>query len=145
MTRFGLASYLNENTILRAARETGEAGGSSGSDQRDTKTELDLEIRFELGKLGLGFALESGTNGDKLVESSIVRRTHARLEHAVGPIGRASAGISIVDQELGSETSSNLGLRYDFDNASVMLQYEIFTKVGEIKENVTTAEVSIKF
>jgi len=105
------------------------------------KTELGLEIRFELGKLGLDFAVE----GEKGEPSSTVRRTRATLEHAVGPIGRASAGIAIVDQELGRETASNLGIRYDFDDASVALRYEILTKVGEVTENVTTAEVSIKF
>lgn len=144
LTRVGLASYLNENTILKAARETGEGGGTSGGEQRDVKTELDLEIRFELGKIGLGFAIESGADG-QVDSSSTVRRTRATLEHAVGPIGRASAGFSIVDQAQGAETSSNVGLRYDFENASVMLQYEILTKVGEVRENVTTAEVSIKF
>lgn len=139
-TRLGLASYLNENTVLRAAREVESgADGSAGDAQ---KSELDLEIRFELGKLGLGFAVESDKKG---APASTVRRTHATLEHAVGPIGRATAGFSLVDQEMGSEASSNLGLRYDFDDASVMLRYEIFTKVGEVKENVTTAEVSIKF
>jgi len=144
VTRVGLASYLNENTILKAARETGEGSGAGSGEQRDVKTELDLEIRFELGKIGLGFAIESGAAGSE-DRSSTVRRTQARVEHAVGPIGRASAGFSIVDRAVGAETSSNVGLRYDFENASVMLQYEILTKVGEPPENVTTAEVSIKF
>lgn len=145
LTRLGVESRLGENAILRAARETGEGPSASGGETRD-KTEVDLEIRFELGKLGVGFALESAGNGSGSAGgSSSIRRTHARIEHAVGPIGRASAGFSIVDQEVGNETSSNVGIRYDFDNASVMLQYEIFTKVGEVPENVTTAEVSIKF
>lgn len=144
VTRLGLASYLNENTILKAARETGEGSGAGSGEQRDVKTELDLEIRFELGKIGLGFAIESGATGSE-DSGSTVRRTRAMVEHAVGPIGRASAGFSIVDRAVGAETSSNVGLRYDFENASVMLQYEILTKVGEAPENVTTAEVSIKF
>ena len=140
-TRLGLESYLNENTVLRAAREVGR-GMEGGEESEADKTEVDLEIRFELGKLGLGVAVESDKKG---LPTSIVRRTHATLEHAVGPIGRASAGFSVVDQEKGSETSSNLGIRYDFNDASVVLRYEIFTKVGEVPENVTTAEVSIKF
>lgn len=141
-TRWGLASYVDDYTIVRAARELSRVDGGEGDEPAVLdKTELGLEIRFELGKLGLDFAVE-GAKGEP---SSTVRRTRATLEHAVGPIGRASAGIAIVDQELGRETASNLGIRYDFDDASVALRYEILTKVGEVTENVTTAEVSIKF
>ncbi len=108
-------------------------------------TAVDLEVRFDEGKVSLGYVLENVKDRPGSSSSGSVRTASASVEHTVGPIGRASAGFSIVDQVEGSETSSNLGVRYDFDDTSLSLRYEIFTKIGDVHGNVTTAEVSIKF
>lgn len=129
---------LRREHVLRPPEEEGAKADVSGA-----TTEVDLSFSLQKGVVSLGYALEDvGEAGGK---SRPLRAASASVEHAVGPVGKALAGFSIVEQESGSETSSNIGVRYDFDDASVMLKYEIFTKPGEVTGNVTTAEVSIKF
>ncbi len=129
---------LRRERILRSPKEEGAKGESPG-----VTTEVDVSFALDKGLVSLGYALEDV--GEAGGESRPLRSASASVEHAVGPIGKALAGFSIVEQEAGSETSSNIGVRYEFDDASVMLKYEIFTKPGEVTGNVTTAEVSIKF
>lgn len=131
---------LRRQHILRIPEDPeGEMSTSA-----DVTTAVDVRFSLDKGVLSLGYTLEdvaeeAGGSGRPL------RAASASLEHAVGPIGRALAGFSIVEQEKGSETSSNIGVRYDFDDASVLLKYEVFSKPGEVTGNVTTAEVSIQF
>lgn len=129
-------------SLRRLQRSGSEANGSTSITGDGDSTTLDLEVHFDRGKVSLGYTLE---NVKDVEVNRPVRTTSASLEHAVGPVGRARAGFSIMELEEGSEISSNLGLRYDFEDASLSLQYEIFNKLGDIRENVTTAEVSIKF
>lgn len=131
---------LRRQHILRAPEDP----ESEKSLSTDVTTEVGVRFSLDKGVLSLGYTLEDvaeqGGGG-----SRPLRAASASLEHAVGPIGKALAGFSIVEQEKGSETSSNIGVRYDFDDASVLLKYEVFSKPGEVTGNVTTAEVSIQF
>ena len=130
------------NTVARASHERDNLG--DGDDGEASKTAFDIEVRLENGKVSLGYTLEDGRR-DNGSAGGTVRTTSASVEHAVGPEARAQAGFLIVDQSGGSETRSNLGLEYDLGNASVSLQYEIFTQIGNVRGNVTTAEVAIRF
>ncbi len=113
VTRVGLASYLNENTILRAAGRQGGSGAGSG-EQRDVKTELDLEIRFELGKIGLDFAIERALKARGLVD----RATDPGDAGARGGAHRPGFGRDRDRRSgIGRRDRSNLGIRYDFDDA----------------------------
>jgi len=142
VTTLALEYPVAPNTVARASHERDNLG--DGDDGEASKTAFDIEVRLENGKVSLGYALEDGRR-DNGSAGGTVRTTSASVELAVGPEARAQAGFLIVDQSGGSETRSNLGLEYDLGNASVSLQYEIFTQIGNVRGNVTTAEVAIRF
>lgn len=148
-TRVGFEYPLSEHTVLRAGHETGEETGAGSGEENgaktEVKTELDLEVRFDKGKFGIGFVLQSVSQSKQDgLSSPLPFRTTASLEHAIGSAGTASAGISIGRGDEGSEASSNVALRYDFEDATVMLQYQIYSGVNDPR-GVTTAEFTIKF
>lgn len=145
VSRFDLSAEVGRwiLSLRRSARGSLQLGQPRS--ETDSKTALDLEVHFDQGKVSLGYVLENVQDRPDSPGSGAVRTASASVEHSVGPIGKASAGFSIADQGEGSETSSNVGVRYDFDDTSLSLQYEIFTKIGDVRGNVTTAEVSIKF
>lgn len=147
-TTLGLQFSPMAATTVTAAHTTGQTrsdgGTGDGSSTEIDKTEIGLRVRFDKGLIALGYALEN-SRSDLTGPRPIRTEREISLEHSVGPDGRAIAGFSIADGQEGSETSSNVGLRYDFEDASVTLLYEIFEGSDEQRRNVTTAEVSIKF
>jgi len=141
LTRVGVEYPLGERALIRAGRETEQESGASSGEKNHPTTEFDLEVRYDQGKIGLGFVLESVSESIKGSGIGAIK-TKASLEHALGPVATATAGISIGGRDEGMEPSSNVGLRYDFDDATLTLQYLLFA--GD-ERRVTTAEVSIKF
>lgn len=130
-----------------SGNDRGEEALASGSRGREgnSQTEVDLKLRLDQGRVSLGYVLEDVKDRAGAGGATPVRVARASVEHAVGPIGTATAGFVIIDRGERSESSSNLGLRYEFQDASVSLRYEIFSKGGDERENVTTAELSIRF
>lgn len=141
-TRVGVEHPLGQSVLVRAGRETEEEMGDTESEEHSVKTALDFEVTFDKGKFGLGFVLESVPESKKDGLKVLPITTMASIEHAVGALGVATAGISIGNR--GEGRTSNVGLRYDFDNAALRLKYEIVSGVDDERE-MTTAEVSIKF
>lgn len=140
VTTLSVSYPVAVNAIATASHERDESG--DGEDGDGTRTAFDLEVRLDKGRVSLGYVLEDRVRPDG---DGTRRTTRALVEHAVGPVGKAQAGFSIVDLSEGSETSSNLGVEYVLGNASLSLEYEIFSKPGDVRGNVTTAEVAIRF
>lgn len=141
----GLTLELGD-LLLSASRETATDGTVHGA-----ATLLGLKYRLPKVNIQVGYTSEVGpvTSLDSVGSR---RTTSAGVEYTLAPASKAGAALTLSDDSIRKTTTTDFGLRFEQQDASVMLGYKLIDLAetvvpGQVDShnNVATAEFSIRF
>lgn len=123
----------------------------SGSAQNSGANAIGLKYRIDRLNVQLGFASEVASSNTNTLTSGW-RIASAGVEYAIAPASKAEAGLSLSENPAARTTTADFGLRYQQNDASVLLGYRLVDLTGselpgqnDTHNNLATAEFSIRF
>ncbi|HEY8495445.1 MAG TPA: S-layer homology domain-containing protein [Limnochordales bacterium] len=113
--------------------------------QARSRASVDVNVPVAQGAVHLGLAYEGQPKQDAK-GISVTTLTVAGFDLRLQENAEAQAAIAFQDSEEGSQRTTSLGLRYTLSpEAALRLGYKLINFTDENSQNVTTAEITIRF